>query len=197
MTLGLKAQSDVYLSAMKNGLANLDTLQSNNSFISAANTFERIAEAEPEEWLPLYYAAYTRLLGGVTAQNKDTQDALYDQALASLKKAEIIMPNNSEIYALKGYALYMKMAVDPMERYQSIASAEKELEKALAINPSNPRVYLIRGQNKFYTPETYGGGKDAAKPLLLKAKELFETSKPAHELDPHWGKERTLYLLNQ
>lgn len=193
----LIAQTSQYATAMTKEISNLQQQHSPAELKAIANSFERISQAEPKEWHPLYFAGYATLLSGIQTGTKEQQDQLYDQSLLLLEKADKLSPENSEIYALKGYARYMKMAVDPMNRYGDIAAADAELHKAGKLNPDNPRIYLIRGQNLFYTPPTYGGGKEVAQPLLLKAKELYETFQPKHEFDPQWGKERVLYLLNQ
>jgi len=52
------AQSDRYMSAMKNNIAAIDTSFKNPAnLLSLANNFERIATAEKNQWLPYYYAA--------------------------------------------------------------------------------------------------------------------------------------------
>ncbi len=76
-------------------------------------------------------------------------------------------------------------------------SAAASLDKAITLNPDNPRPYLVKGQNVFYTPAAFGGGKDVAKPLLEKAAAKFATFKPENEIAPDWGKERNNELLTQ
>ena len=47
-----------------------------------------------------------------------------------------------------------------MNRYMQYGPiAEQALQKAIKLNPENPRIYLLQGQDKFYTPEQYGGSK--------------------------------------
>ena len=41
-------------------------------------------------------------------------------------------------------------------------------QKAEALDSTNPRPVLLEAENKFYTPEAYGGGKDVAKNILIK-----------------------------
>ena len=65
------------------------------------------------------------------------------------------------------------------------------------MNPANPRVYILEAQDKYYTPEQFGGSKDEAKKLFEKAKELFMTSKPASSIEPQWGMSQVMYFLSQ
>ena len=190
------ADEDKFVSAIKKGLELLSTAKSPDQFQLAANHFERIASAEAKEWLPLYYAAYANLNSGLTATDKTKQDALYDRALVQLKAAEEISKENSEILSMQGYVVLMKLAVDPMVRGMSMMPEGMALlQKAKKVNPENPRVYLIEGQFKFYTPEAYGGGKAAARPILQTGKEKYAAETPASEIVPQWGKQRLEYLL--
>jgi hypothetical protein len=43
----------------------------------------------------------------------------------------------------------------------------------------------------------YGGGKAMAKPLLEKAKELFDKETKTSVLKPHWGEKENLDYLKQ
>ena len=53
------------------------------------------------------------------------------------------------------------------------AKATEALEKAKMLNANNPRIYILEGQDKFYTPEQFGGSKDEAKKLFEKANGIF------------------------
>jgi hypothetical protein len=122
---------------------------------------------------------------------------LYDKALGYAEKADALKPANSEILILKGYITFMKMSVMPQQRAMAmIPEANKLLGKASAIDPENPRAYLVRGQDTFYTPEAFGGGKANAKSLLVTAAEKFKNQKPTG-FEPAWGARRCQYLLQQ
>ena len=56
---------------------------------------------------------------------------------------------------------------------------------------------MLEAENKFYTPEAFGGGKDAAKEYFDKANALNEKFKPETELSPNWGKTALQYFLSQ
>lgn len=190
------ADEDKFVPAIKKGLELLSNAQSPDQFQLAANHFERIASAETKEWLPLYYAAYANLNAGLTETDKTKQDALYDRALSQLKAAEEISKENSEILAMQGYVVLMKLAVDPMVRGMNMMPEGMALlQKAKTADPENPRVYLIEGQFKFYTPEAYGGGKAAAQPILQIGKEKYAVATRASDIVPQWGKQRLEELL--
>ncbi|MBU0696124.1 MAG: hypothetical protein KKE39_06310 [Bacteroidetes bacterium] len=190
------AQDAKYVAAMKNALQSFNDAKTGADYVAASNQFERIGGIAKTEWLPYYYAAYSQLINNTTLQDPNEKDAVLDKALELVGKAEILKPAEGEIWALKGYISFMKIYVNPMARMQNgMGEAMGYLEKAKALNPENPRPYFVIAQNTFYTPEAFGGGKDAAKPLLTEAAKKFEAFKPTNEMMPDWGKERNAMLL--
>ena len=92
-------------------------------------------------------------------------------------------------------AATQQMLVDPQSRWMTFgAQAGEALQKAMALNPNNPRVYYLQGMSLFGTPEQFGGGKAAAKPLFEKAVALgkAEQEKPLY---PHWSLEQSEAML--
>jgi tetratricopeptide (TPR) repeat protein len=197
ITIGF-AQSSTYSQEMQKGIAMLDTLKTNVGYLNTISHFKQIAIANEKEWLPQYYIAYCNLNMAMKGkQNEETKDEIYDTAIGYATKADVLNPNNSEIYALKGYITFMKMAVYPQQRAMKlIPEANTYIGKAIALNSENPRAYLLKGQNAFYTPEMFGGGKEAAKLILTTASEKFDKFK-ANPLEPNWGKKRCEELLKE
>lgn len=199
----LFAQSDKYMGAMKDKVAAVDTTWETNSLKDLSAAFERIAEAEKTQWLPYYYAALSQvnaaMMMGTTGQVSAAEtDPMADKAEALLAKAEALSKDNSEIFIVKKMIATARLMADPMNRYMQYGpAAAQALETAKKLNPENPRVYLLEGQDKFYTPEQFGGSKDEAKKLFELSMQKFETFKPASELDPAWGKSSIQYFMNQ
>ncbi len=187
-----------YENGMLKGLEMLKNANSLQASMDVVNYFERVAEANKAEWLPLYYAAYASLSVGFQQEKVEKKDEWYQKGLAFVKKAELIKENESELLAMEGYLTLMYISNDAMKRAPlQTRNAIGLLEKAKALNPNNPRPWFIHGQNTFYTPEFYGGGATNAKPLLEKAKVLYESFKPENNLMPVWGKERCESLLKE
>lgn len=194
-----KAQSgDKYTAAMQKGMALIDSANTAEQFTTAANFFERVAAAEPKQWLPQYYAAFCNLHVAILGkQPNDTKDALYDKAMSYAEKADALKPASSEILVLEGYITYMKMSVFSQQRAMTmIPKANALLDKAIAIDPENPRAYLVKGQDTFYTPEAFGGGKANAKGFLTTAADKYKNQK-ASGFEPAWGGKRCQFLLQQ
>lgn len=194
--IGFTQAQDNYKETMATTIAALDSANSKENWLEKAALFERIADAEPQEWLPRYYAAYANLYANFWSKDTAEKDALFDKALDLLENA-LERHENSELFALKGYVEYMKLSIDPTNRLSYMASSRANLEKAQKLDPENPRVYLIQGQNLFYTPAAFGGGKEAAMTSLNTAKEKFDKFVPKDELAPQWGRAELRRLLSQ
>lgn len=193
------AQSGKYESAMKANISQLDSIHVNNNAGTLANSFIRIGNAEKTKWLPYYYAAYCTALQALTEKDNSKKDALADKATTLITKADSILgKENSETAVIKSLIATAHMTVDPQSRYMAYAAEiSGNLQKATALDSTNPRPILVKAQNTFYTPEAYGGGKQAAKELFNKTKILFDNFKPESEISPMWGKTSLDYFLSQ
>ncbi|MBI5856468.1 MAG: hypothetical protein HZB42_02360 [Sphingobacteriales bacterium] len=195
------AVSEKYVKAMEALVPAVDTTHSIEGLTALAGSFERIANAEKNQWLPYYYAAlcYINKANMLYAmQQPDQIDPLMDKAEPLLAKAEELQKENSEVYCLKKMFNTGKMMADPMSRFMTYGPAASEaLETAKKLDPENPRVYLLEGQDKFYTPEAYGGSKEEAKTLFAEAMKKFESFKPASSIHPSWGLSQLKYMMSQ
>lgn len=193
------AQSEKYMAAMKQNIAQADSLMIKGNAAEVANNFSRIGEAEKDKWLPYYYAAFCKVTEAMTEQDNSKKDALADKASEYLGKAETILgKENSEIYVIKSMIATARMMVDPQTRFMTYGTeSSQSIKKAETLDATNPRPVLLEAQNMFYTPEAFGGGKEPAKVLFEKAKNLFENFKPETDLSPVWGASNVSYFLSQ
>lgn len=202
--LATQAQSERFVKAMQANLAAMDTTRTAQGYQDLANSFVRIAEAEKTQWLPYYYASLSYVMqglmlsGGQMGTGGAVTDPLADKAEGLLIKAMGLEKENSEMYCVKKMIANLRMMADPMNRYQTEgAIAAEALEKAKALDPTNPRTSILEAQDKFYTPEQFGGSKAEAKTLFEEAVKKFETFKPASPIHPNWGKDQAMYFLSQ
>ncbi len=179
-----------YEQAMEKNLQELSKAKTAADFQVVANSFVRIAEAEADKWLPFYYVSYCYMNYIFAGEGKEDIDKTLDKAEGNLKKARELSPDNSEIEVLQGWIYQGRIQVDPMGRGQLYSEkAAISFGKAKNLNPDNPRVYFLTGQNVLYTPEMFGGGQEAACPYFQEAKEKYATFKPETPISPSWGKE--------
>jgi hypothetical protein len=205
------AQSDKYANAMKQSLSMFDSAKTAADFESVAASFQRIGDAEKTQWLPYYWAGlalttegwkYYPNEKGVTeikvSDLSGTLTGLATRINALADKADALATTNedkAEILTIRNMAATQQMLVDPQSRYMTFgAEAGTDLQKAMSLNPNNPRVYYLQGMALFGTPEQFGGGKAVAKPLFQKAVDLgkAEEVKPLY---PHWGLEMSVPML--
>lgn len=196
----LRAQNnEKFTTAMKATIASMDTSFRNPSnLLTVANKFERIASAEKNQWLPYYYAALCQVNYGFMQKDPVGLDQIADRAESLINKADSISANNSEISVVKAMIATERMIVNPMQRYMEYGPViEKHLEIAKAQDATNPRPDYLKAENVKNTPEQFGGGCAAAAAHLKAAKEKFNTFKPASDIHPNWGVQRTEMLINE
>jgi len=190
VVLTANAQSKKYLEAMASAISQMESSETVSNFQQAANTFERISMTETGEWLPLYYAAYSFIVMSYIDQNVDKKDPYLDKAQQFLDKAFKIAPRESELFALQAFLYPSRITIDPMNRgMEYMPKMNAALDKAIELNPENPRSYYLRAITLLNMPESFGGGAEVARPLFEKAKEKFDKFEPASPIHPDWGKE--------
>ncbi len=191
-TLAVSAQSEKYNDAMQKTLGMMGSAKTSADYIAASAAFERIGDAEKTQWAPYYYAGLSLTTLGWSDQSID-KDANAEKVKSFCDKAEAVAPDNtakSEIESLRNMAATQEMLVDPQSRWQTSGmEAGAALQKGMALDANNPRLYYLQGMSLFGTPEQFGGGKDKAKPMFEKALELYKTAQPK-PMYPNWGKEQ-------
>lgn len=198
----LLAQNEKYVKAMQDKVVAVDSVRSTAELLALSAAFERIGDAEKTQWLPYYYASLAQVnaayMLGMENLKPDKVDPMADKAEALLTKAEANVQKNSEIFVLKKMIASLRMMGDPMNRWQTYGpQAAEALQTARTLNPENPRIFLLEAQDKFFTPEQFGGSKTEAKKLFEEALKKYEAFKPATSLDPVWGKTTAQYFLSQ
>ena len=189
---------DKYEKAVKKNLEKMDTCRTAADYMAVANAFERIALAENNKWLPYYYASLNYVLASYSDSSSSQKDLYLDKADRFINAADSLVPNNSEIYTLKGMIAQARMQVDPMSRWQKYGGeAQFNFQKAMEADSLNPRPEYLIGVGVFYTPKHFGGGPDKAKPILENSLRKYGLFVPASDLMPRWGKQMVEQLLKQ
>ena len=192
------AQDAKYVAAMEKVLGELDSAKTTLNIQNANNTLERIATANPTEWLPLYYQSYCNIMLGLRQEENGTKDEFFDRAGELINKADVISPKNSEIYVMRAFVLSMKISVDPATRGRKYGMESSALtSEAIELDKENPRAYFMKGQGVLHTPPAFGGGADKALPFLEDAVAKYKTFKPSSSIMPHWGEARANEALSQ
>lgn len=186
------ASNEAYLKAMQKSISQLWQAQTIAELQDAANSFTRIADLNPDEWLPPYYVAVAYAqMGFRSDESVPTKDSYFSMAKVKIEEAAALSPDNSEVVAMMGFITMGELSLDPGSRGQHLSPlAMQTLEKAIELNPKNPRALVMMAQMELGTAQFFGQGPEKACSWLTKSLEAFaqEASKTANpDIQPRWG----------
>ena len=164
--------------------------------VEASNLFERIAKAEPDNWLPSYYAAQINIVNSFGEQDKAKLTAQLGKAQNLLNVSKAISKNNPEILVMEALLNTAWVAYDGATYGMTLSGKITVLyAQAEQISPQNPRVILNKaewamGSARFFGQDTAPFCADVEKAL-----KLFVNFKPETSFHPKWGKNRAEQIL--
>lgn len=168
------------------------------AYQSAINTFERIAEAEKGRWEPYYYQAFGYAMLANGEQQPAKKDEFLDLAMTALEKGKKLKPEESELIALEGFVYMMRVTVDPASRGARFSGmAVNTYQKAIQLNPSNPRAHAMLAQMQLGTARFFGSSTDEACRTAETAMTKFSEYVSDNELAPAWGRGMAESVLKQ
>lgn len=178
------------------GMQKAFELWGQNNATEAANMFERIASAEPDNWLPAYWAAQINIITSFGEPDKDKLTAKLKKGQDLLNDATAISKNNPEIMVLQAMLHTAWIASDGATYGMTLSPKVIELyAKAEAIAPNNPRVIASKAEWNIGSAQYFGQDTAPFCKDLEHALELFAKFKPESQFHPKWGKERVVQLL--
>jgi len=179
------------------GMQKAFELWSNNKSTEAANLFERIAKAEPDNWLPAYWAAQINIIKSFGEKDQDKLSAQLSKAQELIDSATSISNHNPEIMVMQALLHTAWVAYDGATYGMTLSGKVVEIyTKASQIAPNNPRVILNKaewdmGAARFFGQDMAPFCKDVKRSI-----ELFESYKPESEFHPNWGLERAKEIVS-
>lgn len=185
--VGISNAQDRYTKGMEKAF---DLWQAQKS-VEAANLFERIANAEMDNWLPYYYVAQINTFAAFGEKDEDRLKQLLGKAKEFLDIAKNISPENPELLVQEAMINTAWMAYDGATYGPTLAVKNTQLyNKAQGLAPDNPRVVFSKaewdmGSARYFGKDTTPYCKDVSRAL-----ELFATFKSDIPFYPQWGKER-------
>ncbi|MEM6830783.1 MAG: hypothetical protein AAF551_09730 [Bacteroidota bacterium] len=180
--------------AMGSSIPVIFTAEDPDNLQAVINKLERIGKAEGNRWEPFYYTAFGYIrMSGMSKTNED-KDRYLDLAMEAVTKANGIQPNDSEITTMEGYVYMLKLTVDPATRGMEYSGkAFGSFQKAVALNPENPRAHYLLGRMKHGTAQFMGGTSEEACKSLATAISIFEKEdKKERSFAPSWGKDSAI-----
>ena len=182
----ISAQTD-YETEMTKGMK----LWSEGKNTEASASFERIASAEPKEWLPNYYVALINALATFETQDKETVKKLLEKAQNALDVELKKDSQNAELLVVQGLIYTGWIVADPMTngmRYSGMTTGI--YAKAAKMAPENPRVMFSKAEFEMGSAKYFGQDTSPMCEQIAKSISLFENFKPATQFSPNWGLER-------
>lgn len=193
MSLCLGAQ-DQYTKGMEKAM----DLWQKNKTTEAVALFERIAQAEKDNWVPAYYAANVLIVASFGNTDKVQVNEMLEKAKTHIATAHERSPDNSEITTMEGLLYTGYVAMDPGTYGMTLSPKIMELhQKAIAIDDKNPRAvvnlieYEIGGARFFNQP------LDKFCDRLKAALPLFDDQKKDFPFAPFYGKERAAQSMKE
>ena len=185
------AAGDAYTQAMQSTLEQLESAESYEDYQVVANKFQRIANAEQDEWLPYYYAGLTQVyMSFQNGLDSDQRDEILEQARDLASKADELSPENVEILILEGYINMAKLSVNPAIRGMLLTpKVNAQFGKAMEMDPENPRATAMLARMKFGTAQFFNSSTEESCALAQRSLTLYEQEETSDRgINPTWGK---------
>lgn len=192
VTLVSMAQKPEYLKAMGETLGLYATCQNVADFQALGNKFQMIANAEKEEWLPLYYQAQCYILMSFIEQSDAAKkDGYLDVAEKLVDKLVEMVPAEAEVFVLQAFYYTGRLVVNPMERGQEYGGLVGQANgKALALDPTNPRAKMMKVQMDIGSAPYMGLDPKSFCPQAKELLASWDDFKPKSPIHPNWGKDQ-------
>lgn len=178
------------------GMQKAFQLWGENKATDASNLFERIANAEPDNWLPYYYVAQINTLISFGERDKEKLTRQLEKAQEFLDIAKSISPDNPELLVQQAMTHTAWIAYDGANYGMTLSPKVEALyAKAKALDPQNPRVVLSKAEWDMGSAQYFGKDTTPYCKDVERALELFTNFKPEGPFFPEWGKDRAEAIL--
>lgn len=192
MFLGSLTQAQSYEKSMKQAFEFWD--QDKNE--EAIALFQRIAQAEPDKWLPSYYAANVDIVHAFDNGQSENVQVYLERAKENLAIAKSRSPENSEITTLEGLLYTGYVTSDPATYGMRYSGKIITLhEKAIEQNPENPRAHMNLIEYEMGYARFMGEDMTVQCDLMEKVVPLFDKVENDEPFAPKYGKERALQIV--
>lgn len=176
---------------MDTGIAQTHATHDVAPLMHARMYFESLLERYPDRPLIRYYIGYCNYHCALALMetNQDVAEDMIDGALEALEQG---LENNlewAEGWALLSSCYGIKASFGTFSGMTYGPKSGSAIEKARTLAPENPRVLLVAGINKFYTPSAFGGDKNEALGLFRRSAAIFDAQNKQPTAQPDWGHE--------
>lgn len=145
------------------------------------------------EQLHTYWQAYLRFFQTLYYSQHQQHERAAEAVGEGIKLLEGYGHKGSEEYALLARLEGLATSYAGSKTPQLAMSMAEHAAQAIALDPQNPRAYVVAGVNNYFTPVAFGG-KTKVKEYLTKALELPAQQTPSDYL-PSWGRDEAYEYL--
>lgn len=178
------------------GMTKAFDLWHTDKWAEAEQLFERIATAEPKEWLPNYYIAQMNSLKSWEEKDPQKIMAQLDKAQEYLNTAMGMEKDNADLLVMQAQIYTNWIAFDGQTYGMKYSTKVNELyKKAYQLAPENPMVILCRAEWNMGTAKYFGQDTKPFCKDVERAIELFTNFKPEKQFYPNWGSEHAQEVL--
>lgn len=164
----------------------------------ASAMFERIAAAEPKQWLPNYYVAMVNTVASFSTKDKTQVSAMLDKAQKALETEILKDPNNAELLVMQAMIFTGWVVFDPMTNGMKYSGQINDLyNQAQQLDPTNPRAVFGKAEYEIGGAAYFGSDTTPMCKEIERSLPMFDAFKPESPFHPKWGKDRAEEALKQ
>lgn len=169
-----------------------------NKTKEASQLFERIANAEKENWLPPYYAATIEIIDAFQIKEEAKLIAKLNKAQEFLDAANALSPDNPEILIRQALLNVAYMAFDGQKYGMTMSMKNVGLyKKAFELAPENPRVILSKAESDMGAARFFGQPTKPFCKSIQKAIDLGKKEEITIKFYPRFDVARAEKVLEQ
>jgi len=184
-------------SKYEQGMQKAFSLWEEGKSMEAVALLERIAQAESDNWIPVYHAANILITSSFEIKDLSKRESTLEKAKSLVQIAHDRSSENSEITTLEGMLLTGYLAMDPATYGMTYSAKIPVLhQKAVEQNPDNPRAYSNMIEYEMGAAQFFG---QDVKTICEKMKEIipkFKNQKIEEAYAPSYGIERAQQIID-
>jgi tetratricopeptide (TPR) repeat protein len=161
---------------------------------------DRVLTVVPNDPVLLHYKGYALYRRTTTGPNLPPEDELKKMLQEADRVLELSAKTLAwpETHALRAsvFGQLIGLNPNPINAMRLGPKADNAMDKAIALGPKNPRVWLMRGIGSIFKPKLFGGGAEKAEVDIRKAIAFLEGDTPEAPR-PSWGRAESWAWLGQ
>ena len=195
LTVAISARAQSVEEAILSGKTMIEAAlkqQTSADLFKARAYFERMLASKQQEALVRYYLAYCdyRYVTAYARREKDAEEQsekYLDDAVTHLEAALKLDVKVAEAHGLLASCYGQQISTNFLLGMTLGPKSTAAMNKALQLQPENPRLLMLDAISKHFTPAMFGGDKELALAGFKRSAEIFEKQTRTSTIQPDWG----------